>query len=80
MKLRNWSLIAALCAVSLVLGHSASAHHSTAMFEWGTEKTLSGTIERYEWTQPHTFIWITVPARTGPNGSADMNLASVHCS
>jgi hypothetical protein len=65
VKLRNWSLIAALCAVSLVLGHSAIAHHSTAMFEWGTEKTLSGTIERYEWTQPHTFIWIMVPGKQG---------------
>ena len=65
MKLRNWSLITGLCVASLILGHSARAHHSTAMFEWGTEKTLSGTIERYEWTQPHTFIWISVPGRQG---------------
>ncbi len=65
MKLRNWSLIAAICVASLVLGHSALAHHSTAMFEWGTEKMLSGTIERYEWTQPHTFIWIAVPGKHG---------------
>jgi hypothetical protein len=65
VKLRNRSLIAALCAAGLVCGHSAIAHHSTAMFEWGTEKTLGGTIERYEWTQPHTFIWIVVPGKQG---------------
>ncbi len=65
MKLRNWSLIAAAGTAGFVLAHSAIAHHSTAMFEWGTEKTLTGTIERYEWTQPHTFIWISVPGKRG---------------
>jgi hypothetical protein len=39
----------------------AGAHHSTAMFDWGKEKTVEGTIDKYEWTQPHTFIWIAVP-------------------
>ena len=65
MKLRHATLTATLCAASLVLGHSASAHHSTAMFEWGTEKTLSGTIEKWQWTQPHTFIWLVVQDKGG---------------
>jgi uncharacterized protein DUF6152 len=39
----------------------AGAHHSTAMFEWGKEKTIEGTIDKFEWTQPHTFIWISSP-------------------
>jgi hypothetical protein len=51
----------ALCA----FGGAAVAHHSTAMFEWGKEKTLDGTIDKWEWTQPHTFIWIVVPAKGG---------------
>jgi hypothetical protein len=59
----RWIKQALLTAACLALGGVASAHHSTAMFEWGTEKTLSGTIERYEWTQPHTFIWIQVPGK-----------------
>jgi hypothetical protein len=40
VKPRNWSLVAAICAASLVPGRSALAHHSTAMFEWGTEKIV----------------------------------------
>ena len=28
------------------------------------EGTLSGTIEKYQWTQPHTFIWIVVPDKS----------------
>ncbi len=58
-------LPAAVCAAGLTLGQSASAHHSTAMFEWGTEKTLSGTIEKYQWTQPHTFIWLVATDKHG---------------
>ena len=64
MKLKVW-LTFAVCAGAPALMQSAAAHHSTAMFEWGTEKTLSGTIEKYQWTQPHTFIWIVVPDKSG---------------
>ncbi len=47
----------ALCAAALV-SVPGSAHHSTAMFAWGDELTLEGmTIERWEWTNPHTFIY-----------------------
>ena len=65
MKIRAWFRPALLCAASLALGQAASAHHSTAMFEWGKEKTLVGTIDKYEWTQPHTFLWVTVPGKQG---------------
>ena len=65
MKLRHCVLPTLACAASLALGPTASAHHSTAMFEWGTEKTLNGTVEKYQWTQPHTFIWMTAPGKGG---------------
>jgi hypothetical protein len=50
------------CAVALVAAATltvpGSAHHSTAMFEWGQETTMQRmTIERWEWTNPHTFIY-----------------------
>jgi hypothetical protein len=54
-----------LALVLGVLAGAAVAHHSTAMFEWGKEKTLDGTIDKWEWTQPHTFIWIVVPGKGG---------------
>lgn len=65
MKLSRWLTSMSLCATWLAFGPVASAHHSTAMFEWGKEKSLSGTIERYEWTQPHTFLWVVVPREQG---------------
>jgi hypothetical protein len=44
---------------------SASAHHSTAMFDMAKNVTLAGTIKEFQWTNPHTFIYIDVPNNTG---------------
>jgi hypothetical protein len=61
------SIVAPLAAglAASLIGFSASAHHSTAMFEWGKEKKLEGTIDKWQWTQPHTFIWVNVPGKGG---------------
>ena len=48
---------ATLCAAA-ALSLPGSAHHSTAMFEWGEAETLRNmTVERWEWTNPHTFLY-----------------------
>jgi hypothetical protein len=52
----------ALAAAALVGAASfalpSAAHHSTAMFAWGEEVRLNNlTVERWEWTNPHTFIY-----------------------
>lgn len=45
------------------------AHHSTAMFNWGKPVEMKGaTVERWDWTNPHTFLYVTVP---GANGQAE---------
>lgn len=47
----------AACATLLVA--PAEGHHSTAMFEWGTTSEMKGvTVERWEWTNPHTFLYV----------------------
>jgi hypothetical protein len=61
MTIRRALFGVALCA----MGFAVSAHHSTAMFEWGKEKELNGTVDKWEWTQPHTFIWLNVPDKNG---------------
>ena len=45
-------------AATLALGVPALAHHSTAMFDWGKARPLTGmTVEKWEWTNPHTFLY-----------------------
>ena len=62
MKSTKVRQLVAGCALALAgaaaLSVPGSAHHSTAMFAWGEEATLQNmTVERWEWTNPHTFIY-----------------------
>ena len=36
------------------------AHHSTAMFDMQHTVTLNGTVTQFDWTNPHTFIFMEV--------------------
>jgi len=57
--------LATAAVIAALIAAPAIAHHSTAMFEWGKEKSLEGTIDKFEWTQPHTFVWVNVPGAKG---------------
>ena len=57
MKFRALSL--ATIAVG-VLAVPASAHHSFAMFDATKEVTMSGTVKEFEWTNPHSWLRVTV--------------------
>jgi hypothetical protein len=56
---------------SLFLGLLASAvlpvaaHHSGAMFDDKATVTLSGTVKEFQWTNPHCWIQVMVPAAQG---------------
>ena len=51
--------IAAALGMTAAAAIPAAAHHSTAMFEWGTSTSMSNvTVERWVWTNPHTFLYV----------------------
>jgi len=52
-------------AVVLISGATLAAHHSFAAFNMQGEKTLSGTVKQFDWTNPHTWIWVNVPNEQG---------------
>ena len=59
-----WS--AALVAVLLGAGTSViSAHHSFAVFDMTAQKTIEGTVKKVDWTNPHVWVWVDVPAAGG---------------
>ena len=47
-------------AAAVIGAGEASAHHSFALFD--TQKTVSlvGTVKRFEWTNPHSWIFLNV--------------------
>jgi hypothetical protein len=73
------TLRAALAGLSAVLTLWATlpafAHHSFAMFDRDKEVTITGTVSEFQWTNPHAFIEIDVPAAGGgtEHWSIEMN-------
>jgi hypothetical protein len=51
--------IAALAAVAI----PAAAHHSFAMFDQRKVMALEGTVNQFQWTNPHAFIELDVANR-----------------
>jgi hypothetical protein len=49
----------------LALGRPLAAHHSFAMFDSVNKSTITGTVTRFEWTNPHVFIEVDVPGQNG---------------
>ena len=59
MAFRNRAL--ALCAATLAAASLSEAHHSfPAQYDADKPVTLTGTVTRVEWTNPHIFIYIDV--------------------
>jgi hypothetical protein len=58
-----------LWGLMLTAGATASAHHSFAPFDLSQEKTITGTVSRFEWTNPHSWIWVDVPNGKGGTDS-----------
>jgi hypothetical protein len=54
-------LFMAVSIVALFSPIAASSHHSFAMFDKKKEVMLVGTIKQFQWTNPHTFIQLSVP-------------------
>jgi hypothetical protein len=52
-------VLAAACGWLLLAG-STSAHHSTAMYDSQNQVTVTGSVKRFEWTNPHAFVYLEV--------------------
>ena len=56
---RRLMALLAVCGWLLTTG-SLSAHHSTAMYDSQNPVTISGTVKKFEWTNPHAFVYLEV--------------------
>ena len=41
------------------------AHHSFSAFDMAASKSVTGTVSRVDWTNPHIWIWLDVPNDKG---------------
>ena len=57
----NGRLMAVLVTCGwLVMAGSPSAHHSTSMYDSQNPVTITGTVKKFEWTNPHAFVYLEV--------------------
>ena len=62
---RYIGLVSILIGALAASGVTARAHHSFAPFDLTMERTITGTVSRFEWTNPHSWIWVDVPNDKG---------------
>lgn len=63
---RAFARFAIAAGAVLALAAPLAAHHSTAMFEWGTEIEMKNVVvEKWEWTNPHTFLYVRAKDANG---------------
>jgi hypothetical protein len=47
------------------LSATAAAHHGSAAYHTDREATVTGRVAEWRWTQPHTWLLLTVPRAGG---------------
>jgi len=60
----RWLCVLALAGGMLAAG-TAFAHHGTAGYDMGKTLTLSGTVTRYDWSNPHVVVYMDAKDPSG---------------
>jgi hypothetical protein len=69
-------LITALCL--LLTSRPVLAHHSTAMYNMATPVTVTGVVKRFEWTNPHAFVFLDVTDEKGETVEWEVEMMSLN--
>jgi hypothetical protein len=65
MKMRSLLAILTLGLALVGTTEPLLAHHSTAMYDMAAPVTVTGVVTRFEWTNPHAFIYLNVKDEKG---------------
>ena len=59
------NIYAAALTVTFLLSPPVPGHHSSSIYDAESVLTLQGTVLRYEWKNPHVYIYIEVEDEAG---------------
>ena len=65
-------------AILIGATRKAFAHHSTAMYDMANPVTVKGTVKRFEWTNPHAFIFLEVKDEKAGSVEWEIELMSLN--
>jgi hypothetical protein len=63
--MRRLSAVVATLIAAMLFGAPVGAHHSQAMFDTSQEILVEGTVARFDWVNPHMYLFVET---TGPDG------------
>jgi hypothetical protein len=72
------ALLTAGLAVLIGSTRKLFAHHSTAMYDMANPVTVKGTVKRFEWTNPHAFIFMDVKDEKAGSVEWEIELMSLN--
>lgn len=78
MNSRRWFLKSRAGAALLLVVRPLAAHHSTAMYNMDNPVTVTGTVKRFEWTNPHAFIYLAVKDESGKEVESVVEMMSLN--
>ena len=64
MTIKAQLTVLVLC-MGLLASEPLLAHHSTAMYDMANPVTVTGTVTKFEWTNPHAFVYVDVKNEKG---------------
>src|ERR1700694_2539583 len=76
MKSRFVALLVALGV--LLTAVPSFAHHSTAMYNMANPVTVTGVVKRFEWTNPHAFVFLDVKDESGQTVEWEVEMMSLN--
>jgi hypothetical protein len=73
-KFLSLAMALALTVGTLPLG----AHHSTTMYNMAAPTTVTGKVKRFEWTNPHAYIYLDVTGEDGKVVTWEIEMMSLN--
>src|SRR5215470_6522750 len=64
--------------LTLAVAAPGLAHHSTAMYDMNHPVTVSGVVKRFEWTNPHAFVYLEVKDDKGNSVEWEVEMMSLN--
>lgn len=72
-------LFTGVLALGLLVGQMPlAAHHSTTMYNMGGPTTVTGKVKRFEWTNPHAYIYLEVTGEDGKVTTWEIEMMSLN--
>ncbi len=64
-NLKHAAFFVVLLAAIMVAAGTATAHHGFADYDMTRHDTVAGKVRAFQWTNPHTWLWLDVPDGKG---------------